>query len=123
MDVYFEGVMSDYKIELAICVEEFDGDTMVFSMVCEESVMSVAVSDAVAGSTIEFVDVDESGTISIGDEIHVGDVSEDWNTVRLYSVSADGYSDESIELLEVPGFTGLVGMLALLGAACIRRND
>ena len=122
MDVYFEGVMSDYKIELAICVEEFDGDTMVFSMVCEESVMSVAVSDAVAGSTIEFVDVDESGTISIGDEIHVGDVSEDWNTVRLYSVSAEQYSDES-PLHNVPGFTGLVGMLALLGAAFIRRND
>ena len=122
MDVYFEGVMSDYKIELAICVEEFDGDTLVFSMVCEESVMSVAVSDAVAGSTIEFVDVDESGTISIGDEIHVGDVSEDWNTVRLYSVSAEQYSDES-PLHNVPGFTGLVGMLALLGAAFIRRND
>ena len=123
MDFDFEGVMSDYAIVLANCVEEYDDEAMDFSMSCGESVMTVSVSDAVEGSTIEFVDADESGTISIGDEIHVGDVSEDWNTVRLYSASADGYSDESTELLKVPGFTGLVGMLALLGAAFIRRND
>ena len=54
--------------------------------------------------------------------IHVSDSSDDWDEVRLYSTSADAYSDEN-PMHDAPGFTGLVGMLALLGAAFIRRND
>ena len=42
--------------------------------------------------------------------------------VRLYSSRADAYSDEN-PMHNTPGFTGIVGMLALLGAAFIRRNE
>jgi MYXO-CTERM domain-containing protein len=67
-------------------------------------------------------DADNSGTISDGDRIHVTDSMKIWYDVRLYSVSADAYSDDN-PMHDAPGFTGLVGMLALLGAAFIRRND
>ena len=84
--------------------------------------MSVAIADAVADSDIVFHDADSSGTISVGDMIHIGETAVEWDTVRLYSISADAYSDEN-PMHDAPGFTGLVGMLALLGAAFIRRNE
>ena len=121
MDFHFEGDMSDYKIELATCDEDYDWDTGESTKTCT-TVMAVAIADAGADSDIVFHDADSSGTISVGDMIHIGETSEEWNTVRLYSVSADAYSDEN-PMLTVPGFTGLVGMLALLGAAFIRRNE
>jgi len=121
MDFYFEGDMSDYKIELAECDYDYDSDTGEEIETCT-TVMSVAVTDAGADSDIMFHDADSSGTISNGDMIHIGETSEDWNKVRLYSISADAYSDEN-PMHDMPGFTGLVGMLALLGAAFIRRNE
>ena len=45
----------------------------------------------------------------------------DYDEVRLYSSSADAYSDEN-PVFEMPGFTGVVGVLALLGAALLRRK-
>ena len=119
-DFYFEGDMSDYKIELASCEEDYS-DTGELTRTCE-SVMSIAINDAGMDSDIVFHDADSSGTISVGDMVHIGETSEEWDTVRLYSVSADAYSDES-PVQNAPGFTGLVGMLALLGAAFIRRNE
>ena len=121
MDFHFEGDMSDYKIELATCEDDYDMDTDELTTTCE-TVMSVAINDADADSSIMFHDADSSGTISVGDMIHIGDVEQDWNDVRLYSISADAYSDEN-PMHNAPGFTGLVGMLALLGAAFIRRNE
>ena len=121
MDFDFEGDMSDYKIELATCDEDYDWDTGESTKTCT-TVMAVAIADAGADSDIVFHDADSSGTISDGDMIHIYETAEEWDTVRLYSISADAYSDEN-PMLTVPGFTGFVGMLALLGAAFIRRNE
>ena len=118
----FEGDMSDYKIELTTCRDDYNPDTMGYDTTCGESVMSIAISDAGENSDIMFHDTDNSGTISVGDMIHIGETTGEWNTVRLYSISADAYSDEN-PIYNTPGFTGLVGMLALLGAAFIRRNE
>ena len=121
MDFHFEGDMSDYKIELATCEDDYDSDTEEWITTCT-TVMAVAIADAGVDSDIVFHDADSSGTISDGDMIHIYETAEEWDTVRLYSISADAYSDEN-PMLTVPGFTGLVGMLALLGAAFIRRNE
>jgi len=117
----FEGDMSDYKIELATCDYDYDMETGEEMNTCT-TVMSVAIADAGEDSDIMFEDADSSGTLSVGDMIYVGETAEEWDTVRLYSISADAYSDEN-PLHDAPGFTGLVGILALLGAAFIRRNE
>ena len=121
MDFYFEGDMSDYKIELASCDYDYDMETGEETSTCT-TVMSVAINDAGMDSDIMFHDADSSGTISVGDMIHIGETDVEWDKVRLYSISADAYSDEN-PMHNAPGFTGLVGMLALLGAAFIRRNE
>ena len=122
--VPFEGDMNDYSIVLASCQENMDMETQELIKDCS-TYMTVSMNDAMLnGSSVMFHDTDSSGTISNGDMIHVS-VSEsgnDWNEVRLYSTSADAYSDEN-PMHNAPGFTGLVGMLALLGAAFIRRNE
>ena len=117
----FEGDMSDYKIELATCDYDYDMETGEEMKTCT-TVMSVAIADAGEDSDIMFHDADSTGTLSIGDMIHIGETEVYWDEVRLYSISADAYSDEN-PLHDAPGFTGLVGMLALLGAAFIRRNE
>lgn len=69
------------------------------------------------------MDADDSGTLSDGDMVYINNndiVVEEWNTVRLYSSSADAYSDENPSL---PGFTGMLATLSLLGAAFIRRQE
>ncbi|MGB0174276.1 MAG: hypothetical protein ACPF9S_04520, partial [Candidatus Poseidoniaceae archaeon] len=121
MDFHFEGDLSDYKIELATCESDYDMETGEETMTCT-TVMSVAIADAGMDSDIMFHDADSSGTLSVGDMIHIGETAESWDEVRLYSISADAYSDEN-PMHDAPGFTGLVGMLALLGAAFIRRNE
>jgi Ca2+-binding EF-hand superfamily protein len=121
MDFHFEGDMSDYKIELASCDYDYDMETGEETSTCT-TVTSVAINDAGMDSDIMFHDADSSGTVSVGDMIHIGETAESWDSVRLYSISADAYSDEN-PMHDAPGFTGLVGMLALLGAAFIRRNE
>jgi len=77
--------------------------------------------DAENGQNL-FLDADESGTLSDGDMVYInnnGGVEEAWNTVRLYSASAEAYSDENPTL---PGFTGMLATLSLLGAAFVRRQ-
>jgi hypothetical protein len=105
-------------------------------LTCGEDLMSVSIVDAMANtenadndmdlrdySGIVFLDYDESGTISDGDFIGIGgDTGLDWNQVRLHSTSADAYSDEN-PLQNVPGFTGIIGVLSLMGAAMIGRRD
>jgi|GEM_PF-1199299 len=126
----FEGDMNDYKIELSMCSEEGERseDDSEESPESEEDcsgLMSILISDAMNNDEdddITFHDNDNSGTLSIGDMISVsGDVEGEWNTVRLYSISADAYSDEN-PVFEMPGFTGVIGVLALLGAALLRRK-
>ena len=121
MDFHFEGDMSDYKIELATCDYDYDMETGEEVGGCT-TVMSVAMADAGMDSSVMFHDADSSGTVSVDDMIHIGETDVEWDEVRLYSISADAYSDEN-PMHNAPGFTGLVGMLALLGAAFIRRNE
>ena len=122
-DMYypFEGDMSDYKIELASCDYDYDMETGEETSTCT-SVISVAIADAGMNSDVMFHDADSTGTISDGDMIHIGETDVEWDEVRLYSISADAYSDEN-PMHDAPGFTGLIGMLALLGAAFVRRNE
>ncbi|MBT5593317.1 MAG: hypothetical protein HOJ55_05665, partial [Euryarchaeota archaeon] len=71
----FEGDMSDYKIELTTCRDDYNPDTMGSDTTCGESVMSIAISDAGENSDIMFHDADNSGTISVGDMIHIGETT------------------------------------------------
>ena len=88
-----------------------------------DNVKTISITEAMAsGSPIMFHDADSSGTISDGDMIHISEsIDVDYEEVRLYSSSADAYSDEN-PVFAMPGFTGVVGVLALLGAALLRRK-
>ena len=129
-DMPMEGTFSDYSIVLAQCTMEDteDSDSMAMdldntpTMDCSEDVMKLSIADAMAdNAAITFYDADESGTVSEGDVIMVNNDTGDWNTVRLHSSSANAYSDENPMM--APGFTGALGMLALLGAALLTRRD
>jgi hypothetical protein len=143
-DFDFAGSFDDYSIVLANCVEETDdmGDT---TLTCDESnstVFSLADSstegrwtnDTDGARTMEcdrfeddivdldVCDSDSSGTLTNGDVIMIeGNTSENWTHVRLHSTSADAYSDENPML--TPGFTTVLGVLSLMGAAMIGRRD
>ena len=125
-----EGDFADYHIVLSLCMmdEEGSDDMMEMSsptMTCGDDVMKVSMAEASApGADIMFHDADSSGTISDGDMVHINpdiDAGGDWNTVRLYSASADKYSDENPMM--TPGFGALAGIVALLGAALLARRD
>ena len=131
-DMPIEGSFDDYTIILAMCtMDESSDDEMDMgmgmgttpTMNCSDDVLSVTIAEALTqDAVVMFHDVDMSGTISSGDMVHISpDVDGDWNMVRLYSTSADAYSDENPML--TPGFTGALGMLALLGAALLTRRD
>ena len=122
----FAGALDDYSVVLANCVEETDdmGDT---TLTCDESNstmygLSEAMGDIENNSGVAFADEDASGTLTDGDTIMVGgNTSGDWTHVRLHSTSADAYSDENPML--TPGFTTILGVLSLMGAAFINRRD
>jgi len=134
-DMPMEGSFSDYSIVLAMCtMDESDGsDDMMgmeasSTMDCEDDAFKVSVADALNAddsSVLMFHDTDMSGTISDGDMVHINsdlvDMRYTVNTVRLHSTSADAYSDENP--MQTPGFTGIVGLIALLGAALLTRRD
>jgi Ca2+-binding EF-hand superfamily protein len=125
------GDLSDYSAVLSVCTEDMpdSSDGMMdlggseSSLVCSEFVFIVKLSDAGMDSDIMFHDVDNSGTLTDGDMLHINPNAtiEDWTHLRLYSTSADAYSDENPMM--APGFTGALGMLALLGAALLTRRD
>lgn len=137
----FEGAAEDFSIVLSYCDSDYDDDGTEVrtceevdggaingikdAMTSETDLRDEDYMDAMAedGQYIFFVDADDSGTLSDGDMIYIsnnGGVEESWNTVRLYSSSADAYSDENPSL---PGFTGMLATLSLLGAAFIRRQE
>jgi PGF-CTERM protein len=128
MDFNLAGSFDDYSIVLAACTMEESGDDMMGmggSMTCGDDVMIVSLADATApGADVMFHDADMSGTITSGDMVHINpeiDAGGEWNTVRLYSTSADSYSDENPMM--VPGFGAVAGIVALLGAALLTRRD
>jgi hypothetical protein len=130
-DMPMEGSFDDYTITLAMCtMDDSNDDGMDMgmgttpTMDCSDDVLIVTIADAMTqDAVVMFHDVDMSGTISQGDMVHINpDIDADgWNTVRLYSTSANSYSDENPML--TLGFTGALGMLALLGAALLTRRD
>ncbi|MDG1550061.1 MAG: PGF-CTERM sorting domain-containing protein, partial [Candidatus Poseidoniaceae archaeon] len=123
-DMPIEGSFDDYSIILAFCdMDESNSDAP--TMTCGDDILKVTIADAMTeGAVVMFHDADMSGTISSDDMVHISpdiDLGGDWNMVRLYSTSADAYSDENP--MQTPGFTGALGMLALLGAALLTRRD
>jgi len=131
MDLGLDGSYDDYSIVLALCTmdESSDSDDMMMgdspTMSCGDDVMIVSLAEATApGADVMFHDADMSGTITEGDMVHINlevDAGGEWNTVRLYSASADSYSDENPML--TPGFGAVAGIIALLGAALLTRRD
>ena len=124
--------VDDYNVELAMC----DGDSLA-DMECSESVYSVSLADIMYSSeeeamwammteSVVFVDSDESGTLTSGDFVMVNnatiDVDGEWNFARLHSSEAGAYSDENPMMSMLPGFTGFIATIGLLGAALIRRE-
>ena len=87
----------------------------------EEAAMIAMMTEAIV-----FVDSDESGTLTTGDFVMVNnatlDVDDEWNFARLYSSEAGAYSDENPMMSMLPGFTGFIATIGLLGAALIRRE-
>ncbi|MDA7492186.1 LDL receptor domain-containing protein [Candidatus Poseidonia sp.] len=130
----YSGDFADYSIVLSDCDDVMtEEDEM--TLECGDDVVSVTIASVLMtaaeaeeammneNTTIVFVDFDDSGTITSGDMIGVpgdGGTTDDWNTVRLHSTSADAYSDENPTL---PGFTGVLATLALLGAVMVRREN
>ena len=128
---FLEADADDYTIELAMCSDALSAD-----MECGDSVYSVPLSSIMASSeeesgmmlfmnSIVLLDRDGSGTLTTGDYLMINnatlDVDGEWNTARLYSTEADAYSDEN-PMAALPGFTGFIATIGLLGAALIRRE-
>ena len=128
-----EGDLDDYSLVLAQCTQEMDSMTgMMMSSDCGEDAYSVKLSSILieseadmmfSGNALMFMDVDESGTLTMGDMIVIDassdEISGEWNGARLHSEEADSYSDENPMM---PGFTGILATIGLLGAALIRRE-
>ena len=120
------GAFADYHIVLANCVSESSDDMMGGeTLSCGDDVLKVTIAEATTlGAEVMFHDADSTGTITAGDMIHINpdiDAGGEWNTVRLYSVDADKYSDENPMM--TPGFGAFAGIVALLGAALLTRRD
>ena len=131
------GDLSNYYAVLSKCTisddsedGSSDDDDMMMDMMggapemeCGPDIMFTPLSSASNPDSIYFHDADNSGTLTYGDMVHVNEnaTSEEWTHVRLYSASADSYSDENPMM--TPGFTGVIGMIALLGAALLTRRD
>ena len=132
-DFELAGDLEDYSVVLASCTED-EGDDESASITCGEDLLSVDLITAGSDdnthdavhmprefTSIAFSDEDDSRTLTDGDIIMVGgNVGVDWTHVRLHSTSADAYSDENPAL---PGFTAVLGLVSLLGAAFIGRRD
>ena len=121
-----EGVLDDYSLVLANCVMSEQSMT---PESCEEGVYSVVLSsivmdgDSTSNPGVMFIDTDASETLSSGDMIIIDhselNLTEEWNTPRLHSEEANAYADENPMM---PGFTGILATLGLLGAALSRRE-
>ena len=67
--------------------------------VCQPDLVSVSITEAEEYGVISYLDNDNSGTISSGDDIIIYLAAfedlEDATHVRLYSQEADNYSDQN----------------------------
>ena len=127
------GDLDDYSLVLSQCdqFQHYSGLYMQNEN-CGDDVYSVKLSSIALSEqeamfstqSIIFMDMDESGTLTTGDMFMIDtsslDVEGDWNAARLHSEEADAYSDENP--MAMPGFTGILATIGLLGAALIRRD-
>ena len=127
------GDLDDYSLVLSQC-DQFEHSSGFFMQNenCGDDVYSVTLSSIAVSEqeamfstqSIIFMDMDESGTLTTGDMFMIDtsslDLDEDWNAARLHSEEADAYSDENP--MAMPGFTGILATIGLLGAALIRRD-
>ena len=124
--------VDDYTVDLAMCngesLEDLQCDDPVYSRALAEIMVSSEEEAMVVlmGQSIVFVDADGNGTLTSGDYIMINNatlnVDQEWNFARLYSSEAGAYSDENPMMSMLPGFTGLIATIGLLGAALIRRE-
>ena len=124
--------VDDYTVDLAMCngesLEDLQCDDPKYSRALAEIMVSSEEEAMVVlmGQSIVFVDADGNGTLTSGDYIMINnatlDVDQEWNFARLYSSEAGAYSDENPMMSMLPGFTGLIATIGLLGAALIRRE-
>ena len=102
------------------------GDELVIPEDCGDDVERWSFVDIVAGNVagVEFLDADNSGTLTDGDMFMISEdleTTEDWNAVRLAKGMA--YADENPEVV-LPGFTAALGIISMLGAALlVRKNE
>jgi Ca2+-binding EF-hand superfamily protein len=123
---------NDYSVELAMC----EGMSLT-DLDCGDSVYSVQLASIMASTEeqamiammtqpVVFVDADSSGTLTNSDYIMINNATleadGEWNFARLYSSEAGAYSDENPMMSMLPGFTGFIATIGLLGAALIRRE-
>ena len=129
---FLHGDLDDYHVELAMCEGESLDD-----LLCEDSSLVYSLSSIMYSSEeaammalmtqpVVFVDFDQSGTLSNSDILFINNATLDddseWNFPRLYSAEADSYTDENPMMSLLPGFSGFIATIGLLGAALIRRE-
>ena len=101
----YSGAPDDYSVVLANCSEEV-GDMGEPTLDCDENLMTVRIIDAMANTEeavvdlqnytgIALIDEDGSDTLSHRDSLLIGGNTGNWTHIRLYSASADAYSDEN----------------------------
>jgi hypothetical protein len=92
--------MDDYNLTFAICVEAgYDDNGDYTKRTCQPDLVSLSIEEAEEYGVISYLDNDNTGTISAGDDVIIylaefEDI-EDATHVRLYSKEADNYSDQN----------------------------
>ena len=115
----FAGAISDWEIHTLSCVYDEEAQEDVCEYVDGESLATAAEAGSDGSNGFYFIDMDESGTLTIGDIVGISDDHE-YDEVGLYDSSLEMYADENPAM---PGFTAVLGVLCLLGAALVRKNE
>jgi hypothetical protein len=118
----------DLVLSMCDSFKTIDGEEGELSVAedCGDDVERWSFVDIAAGNVVgvEFIDADESGTLTNGDMFMISEdleTTEDWNAVRLAKGMA--YADENPEVV-LPGFTAALGIISMLGAALlVRKNE
>ncbi|MBT4920822.1 MAG: hypothetical protein HON10_05465 [Euryarchaeota archaeon] len=94
------GDMNDYNLTFANCVEAgYDDNGDYTKRTCQPDLFSMSIAESEEYGMISYLDNDNSGTISSGDDIIIYLSSfieiDDATHVRLYSQEADNYNDQN----------------------------
>jgi len=114
----FSGAIADWEVHLMTCDYDENGEE-----VCDystgESLSDAQAAGAEGSEGFYFIDMDDSGTLNSGDVVGISNDHE-YDQVMLYDSSLEMYADENPAM---PGFTAVLGVLCLLGAALVRKNE